>query len=210
MSKKGFFGWVSIFETGLSATEWVWRIVMLLFVGGSGTLTALIAKTDPFLEDLGPIYWISVGLVTALVISLILFLVKWSQLKNSESILNNTMAIPRSTINPLAHNFSDAIIPVEDLRLPTRQLHENKHFKRCKFVGPAALAIQGGTYVNSKFNECGDVIALPNNTLLSGIIVLRNCAVEDCEFIRTTIFADQNTAKEFAGIPGARVKGLSA
>lgn len=100
MGKKGFFSWVSIFETGLSAAEWLWRIVMLVFVGGSSTLTALIAKSDPALEGLGPIYWISVGFITAVVISLILFLIKSSQLKNSESNLNNVLAVPRSTINP--------------------------------------------------------------------------------------------------------------
>lgn len=94
--------------------------------------------------------------------------------------------------------------------MPTLQLHENKHFKRCKFVGPAALAIQGGNYINTGFTDCGDVIAIPNNLLMTGIILLKNCTVEECQFIRTTILADQGTAKGFATIPGAQVKGLTA
>lgn len=98
---------------------------------------------------------------------------------------------------------------VEDLRLPKIQLHENKHFKNCKFIGPAAIAIIGGNYVNTGFNDCGDVIALPaGNLLTTGIVALKNCTVDECEFIRTTILADQVTAKSFAGIPGASVKGL--
>ncbi|MGH8677435.1 MAG: hypothetical protein ACREUQ_03675 [Burkholderiales bacterium] len=160
------------------------------------------------LKTLGPIYWVGVGAVVALIISMILYLIKSSQLKQAEADLNRAMAVPRSTINPLSNSFTDSIIPMEDLRLPKVQLHENKHFKRCKFVGPAAVAILGGNYVRSSFLDCGDIVALPEDVYLTGIVVLKNCTVEDCEFIRTTIFVDQNTAKGFAAVPGATVKGM--
>ena len=95
----------------------------------------------------------------------------------------------------LANSFEDVIIAVEELRLPKIQLHENKHFKNCKFVGPAAIAIIGGHYVNTSFHDCDDVIALPKGSLsMTGIVVLKNCTVDECEFIRTTILADQGTA----------------
>ena len=210
MRSKGLFNWIEVFETGLSAAERVWRIMIFVFVGGSSALTAIIAKSDPIFENLGPIYWIAVGLITAVVISVILFLIKSSHLKDSERHLNNALAKPRTAINPLAHSFSDLIIPIEDLRLPTLQLHENKHFKNSKFVGPAALAIIGGNYINSGFIDCGDVIALPDKVRLTGIVVLKNCTVEDCEFIRTTILADQRTAKALASVPGVQIRGLSA
>lgn len=210
LDRKGIWSWISIFETGLSAAEWAWRIVTLLFVGASGTATALIAKTDPVLKALGPIYWVSVGAVVSLIISIILYLIKSSQLKQAETDLVRTMAVPKSTINPLSNSFNDSIIPIEDLRLPKVQLHENKHFKRCKFVGPAAVAILGGTYIRNNFLECGDFIAFPDDVNLTGIVVFKNCTVEDCEFIRTTIFVDQGTARGFATIPGATVKGVSA
>jgi hypothetical protein len=116
--------------------------------------------------------------------------------------------MPKSLINPLSDSFKDAIIPIGDLRLPLAQLHENKHFKRCQFVGPAAVAILGGSYIHSNFLDCGDVIALPKDASLVGIIVFKNCIVEDCDFIRITIFADQNTANDIAAIPGAQVKGI--
>ena len=119
------------------------------------------------------------------------------------------MAIPPNTINPLLENFSDVVIPVEDLRLPLLQLHENKHFRRCKFVGPATIAIMGGNYSHCNFTECGDIIALPDDIYLTGIVVLKNCRVDNCEFIRTTLFTDQSTAKGFAAA-GAQVKGLNA
>lgn len=209
MQKNNIWNSVSIFETGLSAAEWIWRIMTLLVIGGSGTITAIMAKADPILKELGPIYWVLVGVITSLLISGIFYFIKSANLKQAQSDFNRAMAIPRNHINPLNVSFKDSIIPVEELRLPILQLHENKHFKRCKFVGPAAIAILGGTYNNSKFTECGNIIALPDNVYLTGIIILKNCIVEECEFIRTTIFTDQNTAKGFASVPGAEVKGLT-
>lgn len=208
MQKHNFWNNISFFETGLSAAEWTWRIVTLLFIGASGTATALIAKVDPVLKELGPIYWIAIGIFTSFTVSVILNLIKSANLKQAEADLHRVMATPRSSINPLSNSFQDSIIPVEDLRLPTKQLHENKHFKRCKFVGPSAIAIMGGIYNGGGFDGCGDIIALPKESLLTGIVVLKNCTVEECEFIKTTIFVDQNTARAFSKVPGANIKGI--
>jgi len=199
---------ISVFDTGLSAAEWAWRIFSLLFIGASGTITALLAKADPVLKELGPIYWVAAGLLTSVIVVAVFFIFKQATLKQAQSDFVRAMATPRSSINPLSESFKDSVIPIEDLRLPTMQLHENKHFKRCKFVGPAAIAIIGGTYKNCHFNDCGDMVAFPEDVTLTGIIVLKNCTVEECDFIRTTIFTDQVTAKSFAAVPGANIKGI--
>ena len=206
--RKGLWHWISIFSTGLSAVEWLWRVLTVLIIGGSWVGGTLIAKADPVLNKFGPILWVGVGAIVALVTSVILFLIKSSRLKEAEADLYRAMAVPRSTINPLSNSFTDSIIAIEDLRLPTRQLHENKLFNRCKFVGPAAIAIRGGTYDHCGFLDCGDIIALPEGVLLTGIIVFDNCTVKESEFIKTTIFVDQNTARSFAAVPGVRVMGL--
>lgn len=208
MREQGFFKPLTLFVTSLSAAEWTWRILSFLVIGGSGISTALVAKADSLIGQLGPIYWISVGLATSMIVSLFIYLIKLSALKQSEADLNRLLSSPRDSINPLSDNFRDVIIPVEDLRLPLIQLHENKHFKRCLFVGPAAIAIIGGNYMNSGFFECGDIIALPEDVMLTGIVVLKNCTVEDCKFIKTSIFTDQNTAIGFSRVPSASVKGI--
>ena len=208
MQKRSFFDSIGLFDSTLSAAEWVWRIVTLILIGGSGTAGTFIAKASPFIKRLGPIYWLGVGVMTAVSVATIIYLVKAANLKQAQANFNNAMAAPRNTINPLSTAFQDVVISVEDLRLPTIQLHENKHFKRCKFVGPAAIAIIGGTYSNTRFSDCGDIVALPESVYLVGIVVLKNCIVEECEFIRTTIFTDQNTAKGFFDI-GASVKGIA-
>jgi hypothetical protein len=207
MQRKSFWNWLSIFETGLSAAEWAWRIVTLLIILGGGTAAGLIAKAQPLSKAIGPIYWVGVGIIAALIFSIILYLVKSSRLKEAQANLNRMLAVPGNTINPLSHSFTDSIIPMEDLRLPYVQLHEYKHFTRCKFVGPAAVTISGGTYVRCGFYMCGDVIAIPDGVQIAGIVGLKNCTVEDCEFIKITILADHITAKSFAAVPGVRVIG---
>lgn len=209
MSNNKVWDSVNIFQTGMCAADWAWRITTVLFIGGSGTITAFVAKADPVLKELGAIYWVSIGVLVSLIISAILYFVKSANLKEAQANFNRVMATPKNTINPLSDSFKDSIISIEDLKLPIQQLHENKHFKRCKFVGPAAIAIIGGNYVNSGFTECGDLIALPDNVLLTGIIVFKNCTVEECQFIRTTVFTDQNTARGFLAVPGASVKGIN-
>jgi len=210
MSTGKFWKSISIFESGLSAAEWAGRIFSFTFIGASGTITAFLAKADPVLKELGPIYWVGIGILSSLIVMVIFLLFKQANLKQAEADFIRVMSTPRNTINPLSDSFLDSIIPVEDLRLPTFQLHENKQFKRCKLVGPASVAIIGGTYLNSRFTECGDIIALPDNVYLSGIVVLKNCTVEDCQFIRITILTDQNSAKSFAAVPGAVVTGVGA
>ncbi|ELB2228209.1 hypothetical protein QNZ76_002969 [Vibrio parahaemolyticus] len=208
MNRSRIINSVSLFENGLSAAEWVWRIVTVVFIGSSGAITGFLAKADPVLKDLGPIYWVSIGVITSVFVALVLFLIKSSILKQSQADYHAALSVPKNSVNPLQDSFTDTIIPLEDLRLPTLQLHEHKHFKRCKFVGPGAVAIMGGSYVNSGFNECGDVIVLPEDVYLTGIVVFRNCTVESCEFIRTTVFVDQHTGQGFKNVPGISVKGL--
>ena len=105
MKKNNFWDSISIFETGLSATEWLWRIVTILFIGSSGTVTAFLAKADPLLKQLGPIYWIYVGLIVSFVIAIIFYLIKSAILKQAQADFNRAMSIPKTSINPLLDSF---------------------------------------------------------------------------------------------------------
>ncbi|MEX5543944.1 hypothetical protein, partial [Pseudomonas poae] len=79
----------------------------------------------------------------------------------------SALSVPKSLINPLVDSFSDLVIPLEDLRVPGRQEHENKTFKRCNFVGPSTLAISGGNLNNVALNMCGDIVALKEGVYLT-------------------------------------------
>lgn len=194
-------------DTALSVGEWGWRIFSFLSVGGGAVFAAWLAKADPFLSQLGSIYWFAISIIAALSIAFIFWLIKDSVAKQALASYYRSLAVPKSLVNPLQETFDGLIIPVEDLRLPGLIVHENKHFRNCKFVGPGAIAIFGGSYSNSSFNNAGDILSFPPDAQIAGIVVFAGCTVERCEFVRVTILADHNTGRGFknAGMP---VKGI--
>lgn len=206
---KRLLEWVALFDSTLSAAEWIWRLLALAILATGGTAAGLLAKDTAALQDFGPLLWAAIGLLVALLMALTLYLVKRANLESAQAEYTRAVATQKRATNPLQESYRDEVIHLEDLRLPGKQLHENKHFKRCKIVGPGAIAILGGTYVDSGFIDCGDVIVLPDNAYLTGIIALKNCTVEQCEFFRVTIFTSSGEGKAFAKM-GAKVLGLPA
>jgi len=199
---------ITIFETSMSAAEWAWRLITLLFIGGSSAITAFFASDSPFFKTLGMPSWLAVGFIGAICVSLILYLIKAAQNQTAMAEYTRSVSQPKSRVNPLLHSFEDQLIPVEELRLPGVQIHENKHFKRCSFVGPAAIVLLGGTFVRTTFYEAGDVIPVPDNTFCVGIVGLKNCTLEDCEFFRTTIItAKEQAEKMVQSVPGLKLAG---
>lgn len=210
VSRNGddFWSRFSRLDLSLSIMDRFWQLLMWLFVGGGGLLTAFLAKADPILKDLGPLYWVLVGVVTAVLIAFIFNLVKSAILKKEMANYYAAISVPRSSINPLSDIFSDLVIFVEDLRVPGTQRHKNKIFKRCKFVGPATIGISGGHIEGVVFNECGYMIAVQGDALLTGVVMLDNCTIQNCDFYSVTVLADQNTAREFKA-HGINVSGLT-
>ncbi len=199
--------WTGLFESNLSAAEWAWRLVTLAVVAGGGTTAGLLARGTELFKAAGPLAWIAIGLCAAVTIALIFFLVKLGYRQAAEAAYMQALAQPRNKINPLSESFIDQVIYLPDLYLPRRQIHSNKQFKRCKLVGPGAIAMLGGSYIRTGFLEAGSPIVLPENTMLSGVLVLENCTVEDCEFIGITLLINKQVGEEFKKM-GAPVVGM--
>lgn len=192
----------------MSAADYAWRLFTIVIIGGSGTVTGFFASDAPFFKELGIIAWVAVGLICSISIALIFYLIKSAQNQSANAEYTRTVSQPKNRVNPLMESFKDQIIPIEELRVPGTFLHKNKHFKRCVFVGPGALALLGGTFIETKFIETGDIIPMPDNTRLTGIIGLENCTVENCEFHRITIMVNQGQASTMAkSVPGMTVAG---
>lgn len=194
-------------DTALSIGEWAVKIAAVVGISSGGISAWFLAKFDPFLSGKSPLFWYAIALITSFTIAATIWVAMSAFAKQALAKYYASLSIPKSDINPLDTLFIDKVIAIEDLRLPGLQLHHKKHFIRCKFVGPGAIAISGGSYMRSSFNEVGDMVALADGTELIGLVTLLECVVDGCEFIRVSIFVDQGTAKAFnAG--GARVKGL--
>lgn len=194
---KSLFAGVSVFDTSLSFAEKLIRVLFYLFVGASSTITAVLARMDPLIKQLGPVYWVGIGILTALAISLAFFLTRLAFSRNSLGAYYNRLAVPKSNVNPLEEGFKDIVINVEDLRLPLNKAHEGKHFKRCIFSGPGVMGIVGGAITHNQFTSCGHGLAVPPGAAIAGVVVLKGCTVEECEFIGITIVADYTTGYSF-------------
>jgi hypothetical protein len=202
-----FFKWTGLFESNLSAVEWAWRLLTIVVVAGGGTTAGLMARGTELFQAAGPIAWLVIGVCVAAAIAATFFLIKLGYRQSAEAAYLQALSQPRSMVNPLADSFSDQVIRLSDLYLPRRQVHSKKLFKRCKLVGPGAIALLRGNYVSNAFIEAGSPIVLTENATLTGVLVLEDCTVEDCEFIGITLLMNEDSGEKFKEM-GAPVIGL--
>lgn len=189
-----------------SAAEVAWKVFAFVVVAAGGTTAGVLAAGTELFRRLGPLSWFGVAVLAALILAAALYLVAAASSARASAALATALSSRPSMVNPLLKSFEDLIIPVESLRLPGTPVHEYKSFRRCKFVGPGALALLGGTFVRSGFNNAGHVLLLPDQVFLTGITVLKGCTVEDCEFISVTLLVPKQVAVEMEkSIPGMQV-----
>lgn len=182
----------SFFDRGLTWADLLWRLITSIVVVFGGTIAALLAKASELFRNSSPLIWLLVGILTALALTSIFFLFNLSRKQAANAKYLDSLSTPISNINPLLGTFEDKIIKLSDLQLPLNQTHKHKHFKRCKIVGPGAVAILGGTYIQTNFINCGDVFVVPNHTHLTGVIGLEGCTLDGCELIDITLITSNS------------------
>lgn len=205
-----------IFKNIKSGSEWIelfWKFFTLILILFGTTVTALWAKASEHLTELGSFVWLVVAIISGLIYSFMIFLINFSKQKSAEANKLNieanylaSLSSPKSVINPLAEIFTDQVIYLPDLYLPRRQIHTNKVFKRCKLIGPGAIALLGGSYINSAFLETGSIILIADGSSFTGVLLLEKCSFENCEIIGITILTNHSAALEFKKM-GAHIAG---
>ncbi len=189
-----------------SAADLAWKLFAFIVVAAGGTTAGVLAAGSALFGQAGWLAWFGISILAALAFSLIVYLVAAATEARASAAFSTALAGRPSSVNPLQKSFEDLIIPIESLKQPGTPVHEYKSFRRCKFVGPGALALLGGTFVRSGFNNSGHILTLPDQVFITGITVLKECTVEDCEFFSVTILVPKNIAKTFAeSIPGIQV-----
>lgn len=178
---------LNIFDRGLTWADFLWRIIGFAFVFFGGTIAGLSAKASDIFKNSSPLIWIFISLATSLTIILILYLFNLSRKQSAEKKYFETLSIVPFNINPISENFENTIIRLSDLYLPLNQHHAHKTFKNCKITGPGAIFLAGGSFNNTGFLQCGDVLAIPTEVELPGVITLLNCTLNRCELINLTI-----------------------
>ncbi|KGF60294.1 hypothetical protein LH92_10465 [Acinetobacter baumannii] len=202
MSKKIF----SFLDRGISWIELFWKLFGYLLVLVGGSTTGILAKASEIFKNYSLFCSVVVGIATSFILALLLYLLSLSRKKNAEALYLNIHSQPTSTINPLSDSFDSKIINVADLEMPLNSPHKNKLFKRCEIVGPGTIFIKGGTSSHTKFLNCGDVILAPIEMVLTGVIILENCTLDQCKLINITLIT-VNTPDNVRGFKtmGARL-----
>lgn len=164
----------------------------LLVLAGSAT-AALLAMSYGPVEKFSLVAGVAVGLLAALVLAVIAYLSRAASSRAAAEALARDK-LGETAIHPLVDCDVDTIVTMENLRLPTRQFHSRKHFKRCRFEGPGGIVLVGGTYEHCRFAEGTRFVPVEPGRLMSRFGVLQDCRVEHCEFHRVTIFCSQALA----------------
>jgi hypothetical protein len=194
------------FSLSVSAADAAWKVFAFLVIAAGSTTAGVLAAGSALLGSAGWLVWFSVAVAAGLAFCLMLYLVAAASQARAAASLSTAMASRPNVVNPLAKSFEDMVIPIESLKLPGMQVHEYKSFQRCKFVGPGAMAFLGGTFVMSRFNNIGQVLTLPEEVSITGITVLKECTLQDCEFITVSILVPKQTAEQMKkSIPGIQI-----
>lgn len=191
-------------KTNAEGLEFLARMLSYILIACGTTISGVWAYTSKALSDMSPFMWVIVSICTALGLSITFLIVNLALKIRAQTILAKEnakhlaiLSTPKSNINPLAEVFTEQIIYIPDLYLPVLSVHTNKIFKRCKFIGPGAVAIMGGTIKGNTFHGCGNFIGLPDNTVLTGILVLENCTIENCDIVQVTIMSSISAIEQF-------------
>ena len=176
----------------ISKSKTLWNIATFAIIFFGGSVTAITAHLSSYFKNKDLFFFFMIGLITALICSLILLFISLSRKASAHSTyLSVFTSVKEPKTNPLKTYFENEIIRLSDLELPLNAAHERKTFKGCDIVGPGVVVITGGgRFDRSSFLNCGDVIFIPERTQLSGVIPLVGCNVLDCRFINLTVITN--------------------
>ncbi|XWN34277.1 MAG: hypothetical protein ROR55_14900 [Devosia sp.] len=154
-------------------------------------LSYFTAQNAPLLAPFGQAGWVIFALIISLIIAILLWIMATINRQNAFARYLEMMALRDGQIDPSAKYFRHRTIPVQDLNLPEKSLHEDKIFEGCVFGGPGALLIVSGKLIGCSFAEIGSVIVLPRTANITGIPALQDCTIKDCSFYRITLLVSQ-------------------
>ncbi|MDV7579288.1 hypothetical protein ACLN6O_10630 [Acinetobacter sp. PVC-6A] len=200
---KKIFGFL---DRGVSWAEIIWKVIAFSIVLLGGTTTAFLAKVSDLFKNYSLFISVLIGILTAFLLTLLFYFINLARKSSAEIDYLNKLSQPSSAINPLSENYENRVIKLSDLQLPLNSPHQNKFFKRCQIIGPGSIFILSGSYSNTQFINCGDVILVPEGVRLAGIIILKNCMLDQCTLIDITIITS-NTPENIASLKamGARL-----
>jgi len=160
---------------------------------GAGVMTTF-AYLSPMLEHYGLVAWGGVGLVSALVIAVILWILSISSDRFADSRLKQALSTPTATVNPLRNNFTEEKVKVSDFFSPFHQQHSGKHFRKCHIHGPGVIVLLNDCALFSPRMIACDLVKVPDEIELYTAVGFERSTFEDCVFANVTLFLPPHAA----------------
>ncbi len=183
--------------TGLAerAGGWVVWVIGGSALGGGG-LMAWAAYATEWLNEFGPIAWVLAGFVGIFLVLFIWLVVVVVQLLATRRNYFRAISSPTETINPLDDTFIRKRIKMQEFRPPYQKILENKIFKNCEILGPAAVYFSGGYFDGQcQFVHC-ELLSQKEGEKSYNAIGFENAVFQNCQLFDLIIIATHEVAKE--------------
>jgi hypothetical protein len=175
----------------LAALAWCWDKIVdnwlgIIFIAGSGSLTAYLAAVTEFLQPYSPISWVLLALLSALIVAVVFALYGFYRSRVAHARFEERRsATPH--INPLSDNFERVPIRLSDFYHPFYRITKAARFKGCDLFGPAMIYTPQCTISNCTWVECDFVLITEKSARSTTAIRFLRCVFEGCSFYRVMV-----------------------
>ncbi len=160
---------------------------------GAAAMTWL-ASISRWTIEYGPVMWGAIGIASALVIALIVFLVSQALRAFSEARYKDLLTLTPVTVNPLLPTFNNQKIRLAEF-YSHNSLYQRKSFNGCHIYGPGALAILNGCSFNG-FGLIHCDLVLVRNAPIVAAVGFEDTTFFDCEFVNLTLYLPELAVKK--------------
>lgn len=170
-----------------------WSLFALI-AGSSLTATAVgfAAKATDWLDEWGPIAWVSASLAGAGVFVLMGLGASTARARYIQSSIQKRFFSQPDTINPLDDNFRNRRIRISDLVSPIEPVIRKKTFRECEIIGPANVVLLSsfpgaGGMANCQLTSVCAVLVQDSIQMMNGV-VFEDCRFENCKLHQLTFY----------------------
>jgi hypothetical protein len=181
--------WTSIVEKFFAVLPWIGFSGFAGIGAWTGSLTKAFAAY-------APISWLACGLCAGLSFSLIWWLTisSWRQALQSRHF--QQVQRPADSVNLLDDVFTRKRVRLQDLNLPMTGPLQGKSFIDCELVGPAVVALLGGTYDRVHWIGC-DLVLVNDDAHILNAIGLQDITMRGGKMIGVTVMIPKRMRGSF-------------
>lgn len=195
----------ALHKSGLRyAGDWAVEHWPYLAISVSGAAVTAIAAVSKILRPYGVLGWISAGLLTLLILTIVYAVYGWASERRANAIYKGTLSTVPVSVNPLDSNFEGKRIRLSELFSPFSEVYDGKTFRNCEIIGPGAIVFLDQMNLYTPGLYACDLVAVKSAHIRTAVGFQRS-TFDHCKFYNATLFLPENVARQI--LSEAEVKG---